>query len=379
MKSSFLTKFIYDLGILGLGLLIIHVFTGTGEIETNDYTRDFQAHYGIYALDIPEGLEFAGEKVPLNKDDVRERLDRELLVNTYWQSNTLLFFKRANRWFPVIEPILKKHGIPDDFKYLTLVESGLLHVISPSGATGYWQFMKNTAKEYGLEITDEVDQRYDIYLSTEAACRFFKNAYEELGDWTLAAASYNIGISGLRWHLEQQDVTSFYDLYLNTETSRYVFRAIAIKEILTHPEKYGFHFETRHLYQPYSVKEIVVDSTIDNLTHFAQSHGITYKELKILNPWLRSHRLTVKSGKKYVIRLPLKSSGQPINIFTYSANEPKTSSKKVKEEKIIYTVKPKDNLHKIARYFDVSVEDLVKWNKLTDTKLLKGQQLIIYK
>jgi hypothetical protein len=272
------------------------------------YQRYFNSHYKVFSLNTPTNISFADEQVPLDVLDVRERLDRELLVNTYWQSQSLLFHKRANRWFPVIEPILAKHSVPDDFKYLAVIESGLMNVVSPAGATGYWQLLKETGKEYGLEINSEVDERYHVEKSTEAACRYLKAAYRQYGSWTMAAASYNMGMGGLQKQTNRQKVKNYYDLLLNEETSRYLFRILAAKEILTKPGMYGFHFRPKDLYPPYYTREVVVDTEIKDLAEWAISQGTNYKVLKILNPWLRDNYLSNPDKKKYRIKLPADNS-----------------------------------------------------------------------
>ncbi len=268
------------------------------------YQRYFNNHYKVFSLNLPAEATFAGERVPLEKIDVRERFDRELLVNTYWQSQTLLFHKRANRWFPTIEAILAEEGVPDDFKYLALIESGLANVVSPAGATGYWQILKETGKELGLEINSEVDERYHVEKSTRAACIYFKQAYAKFGSWTSAAASYNMGMHGLQKQKNRQLVGDYYDLLLVDETSRYVFRILAAKEIISKPAQFGFHFRPSDLYPAYEVREIGVDRGIKDLASFAQENGTNYKVLKILNPWLRENYLANPYQKNYAIKLP---------------------------------------------------------------------------
>lgn len=260
--------------------------------------------YNIYAISVPEKLDFAGEKLPLNDPDVFERMDRELLVNTYWQSNGLLMFKRAEKYFPTIEPILKKYGVPDDFKYLAVIESGLTNVVSPAGARGVWQIMPATAKENGLEVNDNVDERYNLEKATEVACKYILKSKENLGSWTLAAAAYNGGNSGISKRLEEQEVTNYYDLLLGEETGRYLFRIVALKEILNHPQKYGFNFTEKDLYSAIPTYTVEVDTAVADFASFAKGYGINYKILKIHNPWLREPKLNNKSGKKYLIEIP---------------------------------------------------------------------------
>ena len=282
------------------------VATTSPDSEVSPMSEETFTSYKVYAIDLPENLDFAGERVPIEDPDVYERLDREFLVNTYWQSNGLLLLKRANKYFPIIEPILKRNNIPDDFKYLAIIESGLTNAVSPSGASGFWQFMKAAAQEYGLEVTDQVDERYHIEKATQAACDYFKKAKRSTGSWTMAAAAYNAGIAGMNKQTFFQQTNNYYDLWLNTETSRYVFRILAVKEIMKHPKKYGFIFEKKHLYNELPTYNVMVDSTIENLTDFAKTYNITYKDLKIYNPWLRDRKLDNKEGKTYYIKIPKK-------------------------------------------------------------------------
>lgn len=256
-------------------------------------------------LYFPTAVDFAGEPAPLQISDVRERLDRELLVNANLDATTVLIIRRANRYFPVIEPILQQYGVPDDFKYLAVIESGLLNVTSPSGAKGFWQFMPDTARERGMEVNELVDERYHLEKSTEAACKYLLAAKAKFGTWTMAAASYNGGMSGLGKRIDEQKVTNYYDLGLTDETARYVFRIIALKEIMKNPALYGFSIYQTDLYPPIPTKNVEVDSTINDLTGFAQSQGINYKILKIHNPWLRDKKLLNPSKKKYEIKIPL--------------------------------------------------------------------------
>ena len=274
--------------------------------KTNDgqYTNYINEHYKIFALDMPDTLSFAGEPVPMNLIDIKERFDREMLVNTYWQSQGLLFHKKANRWFPIIEKIFAEEGVPDDFKYLALAESGLSNVISSANAVGFWQFLRGTGKQYKLEIRDGIDERYNVEKSTRAAAKMLNDLHGKYNSWTMAAAAYNLGQGNLDKQIKRQNTSNYYDLLLVDETSRYVFRIMAIKEILSNSNKYGFHFRPQDLYQPYETITIEIDSTVDNFATFANEHGITYKTLKILNPWLRDTYLNNASGKIYELKIP---------------------------------------------------------------------------
>ena len=262
--------------------------------------------YTIKALKIPNNLTFAGEKVPTELNDIKERMDRELLVNTYWQSNGLLLIKRAHKYFPLIEPMLKKHGIPDDFKYLAVAESGLENNSSPAGAAGFWHFLKSSAKEYGLEVNQNVDERYNLEKATNVAAEYLKKSKKRFGSWTLAAAAYNAGNARIARNLKKQQVDNYYDLLLNNETSRYVFRIVALKEVLSYPKKYGFEFEEEDLYDLPKTKTIKVDTVISNIASFAKGFQSNYKELKLHNAWLRENKLNNKSRKLYTIKIPLK-------------------------------------------------------------------------
>ncbi len=253
----------------------------------------------------PTSIDFAGENTPLNISDVRERFERELLINANLDATTLLIIKRANRAFSVIEPILKQNNVPDDFKYLAVIESGLINAVSPSGAKGVWQFMPETAKEKGMEVNDIVDERYHLEKATQAACVYLIKAKEKFGTWTMAAASYNGGMSGVSKQMDIQKVTNYYDLLLNDETSRYVFRILALKEIMQNPEKFGFLVEKKDLYSALPTKKMEVDTTISDLASFALQQGVNYKILKIHNPWLRDKKLDNPIRKKYIIEIPL--------------------------------------------------------------------------
>lgn len=306
-------KWLSGIGAAALVALTVVIFINASAIEEHSI-EDGQTEgqspaakdYKVYALPIPKNVQFAGEHVPLNDPEIRERYDREILSNTYFQSQGLLYFKRANRYFPVIEPILKQHNIPDDFKYLALIESGLMNVVSPAGAAGFWQFMKTTGPQYGLEVNNYVDERYHLEKATHAACKYLNDAYKKFDSWALAAAAYNAGSARIEKSLSQQGVTNYFDLYLNTETSRYVFRIMAVKEIIENPLEYGFHFDERDLYNSNNTYDVQVNKSIPDLAGFAIEHGITYKLLKHYNPWLRSTMLPVNGDKQYTITLPKK-------------------------------------------------------------------------
>lgn len=305
IKNPFLS--ISILLILGLTYIAISAFTNTSKEkskETSTPTKNFQEDYNVFSLKIPENPTFAGEPIPIQDADVYERFDRELLVNTYWQSNGILLIKRAKKYFPIIEPILKEEGVPDDFKYLALAESALLNVTSPAGAKGFWQIMPATARDYGLEVNGNVDERFHIEKATRFACEYLKSAKEKFGSWALAAAAYNAGRSYILSELDRQEVNGYYDLLLGDETSRYVFRIAAMKTIFENHEQFGFQIDDDHYYKPFAYKTVEVDSAISNLAAFAKDYGMSYKVLKIFNPWLREKKLRNRSGKLYQIKIP---------------------------------------------------------------------------
>ena len=252
---------------------------------------------------LPENVTFAGEAMPLQNFDTRESLDRELNATAFRHGSTLLTIKRAGRYFPEIEKILRENGIPDDFKYLACAESDLSNVISPAGATGFWQIMEGTGKEMGMAINKEVDERYNLEQSTIFACRYFKKAYERYGSWTMAAASYNNGLSGLDEQMEIQKEANYYDLLLNDETARYIFRIAALKLVMSEPSTYGFEIASEEAYKPVPYTEVKIDSAVTSFEQFSRHFDTNYKMFKFLNPWLRKPFLTNSNGKEYIIRV----------------------------------------------------------------------------
>ena len=270
------------------------------------HARAIRADYRIYAPSIPDTLYFCGERVPLNLWYVREGLDRELVSNMYYQSSTLFNIKRATRVFPTIERILKEEGVPQDMKYLCVIESNLQNVTSSAGANGYWQFMKTTGQKYGLEISDEIDMRNDLEASTHAACRYLKSLKARFGGWTEAAAAYNCGENGLEKRLNNQQQKNYYELLLNKETQRYVYRILALKLIMQHPQDYGYTVRRCDTYPELPYEEVELSGKDVDLVQFAIDHGTTYKMLRTMNPWITTDNLKNKSGKSYKVRIPTK-------------------------------------------------------------------------
>lgn len=278
----------------------------------NDWNSEaIESHHSAYyqniitAPPIPEMLDFAGDTVPLKIYWVREALERELINHCYQHSRTLQIVKRAGRYFPLMKQILEEEGVPKDFLYLCVAESSLENAVSPAKAAGFWQFMETTAKKYGLEIREEVDERYHLEKATHAACQYLKKCKEELGSWCLAAAAYNMGENGVKTAVKNQSSSNYWDLYLNTETARYLYRILAYKLMFENTAQYGIKVCASDIYHPVPCKEVTIDSPIDDLYAYAKANNLTYRELKSLNPWLRSTKLTFSPAKSYSLQLPV--------------------------------------------------------------------------
>ncbi len=301
-RKTVWTAFI-SVSLLIIFLSIAPGFSGFGSNVVSEKESPDSA-YTIKSFKLPDEVTFAGERMPLENFDTHESLEREILVSAYRHSSTILIIKRANRYLPVIEKILKKNNVPDDFKYLAAAESEYSNMISPAGATGFWQIMPKTGKEDGMEINQVVDERYDVEKSTQFACDYFIKSYEKYGNWTLAAASYNGGRAGIDRQIEIQKQNNYYDLLLNEETARYIFRAVAYKLIISDPGRYGFNINKEDLYPVLDYYNVEVDTAVTDFSAFAGKFGTNYKLLKFLNPWLRKPYLTPRPGKVYVIKIP---------------------------------------------------------------------------
>lgn len=299
-------KAIFSVLLLTGLLLSVYAVAGAFRVFSDKLPDDFSRDttYLNRTYRIPDTVFFAGERMPLDNFDTKESLEREVLTSAYRHSSTMLIIKRAYRYLPVIEKILSENGIPDDFKYLVAAESEYTNVVSPAGATGFWQIMKETGREEGMEINDVVDERYSLEKSTQFACRYFRKSYEKYGNWTLAAASYNGGRSAVDEQIQIQKKTNYYDLLLADETARYIFRAAAYKLIIEDPARYGFDISEDELYKPLKYYEVDVDTAVSDFSKFAEQFGTNYKLLKFLNPWLRKPYLTPRTGKVYKIKIP---------------------------------------------------------------------------
>ena len=272
--------------------------------ETISIKPDGRLQYKWYAPELPKAISFAGEAVPLDRWEVRERLDRDVLMNYYTHGSLLYILKLSSRYFPLIEEHLKANDIPDDFKYLCVAESSLQHLTSSAGAQSFWQFLGGTATQYGLQVDAEVDERYDVAKATDAACKYFRAAYEKFGSWTAAAASYNCGMGGYNSQVTFQGSTNYYDLLLPEETNRYIFRILALKYLISGASKMGYIIQPQDAYKPFRTRNITVTESIPNLAEWAKAQGSSYKMVKTVNPWLRTRALTVKGGKSYEIAVP---------------------------------------------------------------------------
>jgi membrane-bound lytic murein transglycosylase D len=302
-RKTILTAFVLT-GTIIIILSIAQSFKGFSREPAGDKRQLSDSVYTIKSFKLPENVTFAGEKMPLDNFDTKESLQREILTTAYRHSSTIMIIMRAHRYLPLIEKILKKNNVPDDFKYLVAAESEYSNMVSPAGATGFWQIMPETGKEEGMEINTVVDERYDVERSTQFACEYFLKSYEKYGNWTLAAASYNGGRGGVDEQIDIQHQNNYYDLLLSEETARYIFRAVAYKMVITDPESFGFKIPEKDLFPELSYFEVKVDTAVTDFSAFAQKFGTNYKILKLLNPWLRKPYLTPKSNKEYMIKIP---------------------------------------------------------------------------
>lgn len=294
-------------GFSGIIVIAVVYFIIQGFGSAGKNTSEFSGIDTIYynkPYKLPDNVTFAGEKMPLENFDTRESLDREILTSAYRHSSTIMIIKKANRYLPVIEKVLRKYNIPDDFKYLAAAESEFTNMVSPAGATGFWQILARTGREEGMEINDIVDERYDLEKSTEFACKYFLKSYEKFGNWTLAAASYNGGRFAVEEQIRIQNQHNYYDLLLAEETARYIFRAVAYKLIILNPEDYGFTLDKSDLYPQLDYYDVKVDTAVKDFSAFTMKYNTNYKMLKFLNPWLRKPYFTPKPGKDYFIKIP---------------------------------------------------------------------------
>lgn len=354
-------------GLLLVGAMLF--FPSAISTESSD-----RLSFGSPAL--PTSITFAGEGIPLQDFDVQERLERELLVNAYWHSQTLYTLKKTTRFLPLMEKILAEEKVPDDLKYIAVIESSLANVVSPAGAAGFWQFMPETGKKYGLEISEEIDERYHLEKATRAAAKYLRDAYQKFGSWTLAAASYNMGLAGVDKQLTAQGVDNYYDLYLNTETARYVFRILAMKDIVTYPEKYRFDIGKNEYYKPIATRSVKVEGDVNNWAIWALEQGTTYKNLRLLNPWIRKPQLKNKTRKTYVVEVPAdaKPGMRATELKRLKGTDalPDEATTPA-QDYIVHEVKKGESLFGLAKRYEVKADDIVKLNDLKSNSLSEGQ------
>jgi membrane-bound lytic murein transglycosylase D len=392
-------KFLSLIGICSL-LFAGKIFVNSTTKEENQNPaktpeKDSSAFDGMSA-----DLRFAGQHVPLEDPTIKQRLDRELKVNRYWKPIASDLAQKASRYFPIIRPILKKNGIPDDFKYLPLVESGFSNMVSYSGAAGPWQIMPSTGRHYGLAVNSQIDERYHIIRSTEAACKIINDAYKRLKDWTLVAASFNKGLEGIKSAMQREHTNSYYKLHLNTQAQRYVFRILAVKEIMEHPVKYGYKKNVAHFYYSIPTYRIKISNSISNLVSFAKKQGITLKTLKTYNPWLKANRFDNPENKTYYLEIPKEKEILPVEtaqIAVVSDNTKVTKTPVDSAENFInnnilqknvyqdadviassYTVNNGEDINFVAQKFHVKPSHIVEWNHLKTAQIKKGDVLKIY-
>lgn len=360
-------------------------------VSQNNAGDYYNTNFTAFGINIPKNLNFAGDKVPQTDFSIRESLEQEFWTNVYWKSNAYSMFKRANRWFPLIESILKKNGVPDDFKYVALIESHLTNSTSPQNAVGFWQLIEATARNYGLEIDDEIDERYNIEKSTQAACLYFKEAFHRFNNWTLAAASYNLGMGGIESNMKKQNAKNYYDLLLNKETGHYIFRLLAYKTIFSDSKKFGFYLSKSDQYNRIPFNRIKIDSSINNIEVFAEKMGYSVSVLKTFNPWIRKNTLTNPDHKSYIILLPKK--GFTLSNFTeYSADVLRENNfmkdsvsaiadtlKSSNNTLVKHKVAKSETIEQIAEFYEVSAKDIRVWNKFEPSKQPEeGVELLIY-
>jgi len=363
-------------------------------IDNNFYVLD---------LSIPANLNFCDEKIPQNNYEIKDDLKREFFNSSYWKTNSVGFFKKAQRWFPVIEPILKEEGVPDDFKYLAVIESHLSNSSSPAGAAGFWQLLPGSARNYGLEVNSCVDERYNVEMATHAACRHIKDAYKIFKNWTLSAAAYNLGIGGIISALRRQKTDNYFDLLLNRETGSFVYRILAYKTLFSSPGHFGIKKKKLSHVPKIAFTTFRIDSSITNLETFAKKINCNKALIKSFNPWLLCNLLDNPNKKIYEIKIPKninldytayiedldrdkKNSANAKQNITSSAvdslivdpNE-HFSNGQSSDKTLFHTFKESENLKDLAKKYAVTEDQLRQWNEIDEKNPKNGQVLIVKK
>jgi membrane-bound lytic murein transglycosylase D len=368
-----------------LQLIVFYFKNGFGD----NYASYQNNNFSVFGLNIPRNLSFCDEKIPTNDYALKDNLEKEFFKNKQWKNNAGYLFSKAQKWFPYIEPILKKEGVPDDFKYVAVIESHLSNAVSPAGAAGFWQLVPTTARHYGLIVNDDVDERLEVEKSTHAACKLIKYAYSIFKNWTLSAAAYNLGVGGIQNALAKQKSDNYYDLLLNHETGSFIYRILAYKTLFANPENLGLKKKSLKYYPKVPVKIIKVDSSIISLNHFAKSVKCNIALLKLFNPWLLGDKLNNPDKHIYEFKIPKKSDADYSSYYTdlikseiidsNSVQLAVRDSVSIAEENVInHLVNANENLKDIAEFYDVNEVDLKVWNNLKDTSILRvGEKLII--
>jgi membrane-bound lytic murein transglycosylase D len=358
--------------------------------KLKEYQPSYQNNnFSVFGVDIPRNLSFCGERIPTNDYAIKDNLEKEFFKNKNWRSNAGYLFGKASKWFPYIEPILKREGVPDDFKYLAVIESHLSNATSPAGAVGFWQLVPSTAKHYGLIVNDEVDERLDVEKSTVVACKLIKYAYSIFKNWTLAAAAYNLGIGGIQNAMAKQKSDNYYDLVLNRETGSFVYRILAFKTLFADPEHLGLKKKSLKYFPKVAVKTITVDSSITDLAHFAKTIKVNVALIRLFNPWLLGDKLINADKHVYEIRIPKKQEADYSYYYSDllehhiadSASVPKINgdSMTLAENVINHLVNGGQNLKDIADFYKVDVKEICEWNNISDSTILSAGQKIIIK
>jgi hypothetical protein len=372
--------------------ILIKGFIIPPSANTISYT---DSNLSVLGLNIPANLHFCGERIPANDFAIKDDLEKEFFSNSYWKNNSVILFHKAQRWFPYIEPILKEEGVPDDFKYLAVIESHLSNVTSPVGAAGFWQLVPVTAGYFGLEVNSEVDERYDVEKATHTACKLIKQAYQVFKNWTLSAAAYNRGIGGILNAMKNQGTNNYYDLMLNSETGSFVYRILAYKTLFSSPEHFGIKKKNWSYYPKVPYNYYKVDSSITDLNNFAKYIGTSTGTIKLFNPWLLRDGLNNPGRRTYTFRIPkgggdytgyardlMAETGELIQYAKDPTQVEKMSADSVSilgKKSINYVVRIDEPLKQLANFFKVKEEDLRKWNNLGDAETaVAGQTLVIY-
>lgn len=365
--------------------IVILRFSSFTVSDSNSYRDN---NFKVFGLNIPRNLDFCSEKIPVNDYALKDNLEQEFFSNKYWKRNYMFLFGKAQKWFPYIEPILKQEGIPDDFKYLAVIESHLSNAVSPMGAVGFWQLLPATARKYGLRVNEFVDERMDVEKSTRAACKLIKDAYKVFNNWTLCAAAYNLGITGIQNALNAQQTDNYYDLLLNKETGSFVYRILAYKTLFSNPEHFGIKQKTIKFYSKIPVKIVKIDSSITNFNHFSKAVSCNKALIKLFNPWILQEVLPNPDKQIFEFKIPKKTNADYSSYFDdlleKKSSETETTDTYQKQDSaskyvITHLITDKETLKEISEFYDVNEKDLMQWNNLHDTVVLKAGKILIIK